>query len=101
MKPVPNQVRPDVSERFKITKERLKRDGVVFDANYVGMESREYTDYASQHKHGSHKRTLADIATAPVVEHTTEKVSEHNDGVVINGISMSAEQAIAYRNGQF
>lgn len=99
MKHYPNQVRPDVSERFKITKERLKRDGVVFDTNYVGMESRDYTDYASQNKHGSHKRTLADIATAPVVEHTTERVSEQNDGVIINGVSLSAEQAIAYRNG--
>lgn len=99
MKHYSNQVRPDVAERFLITKERLKRDGVVFDKNYVGMESRDYTDYESRNKHGSHKRTLADIATAPVVEHKTEKVSEHTDGIIINGVSLSAEQAIAYRNG--
>lgn len=101
MRHYPQRLRSDVSERFKITKERLKRDDVVLDKNYVGMESRQYTNYASQNKHGSHKRTLADIATAPVVEHKTEKVSEHNDGIIINGVSLSAEQAIAYRNGQF
>ncbi len=93
-----DKLAPGVAARFKLTKERLRRDGVVFDSRYIGMEQRQYDTYEDQHKHGVHKRSLGGF-DQPVHSHKTERASEHTDGIVIDGVSMSAEQAIEYRKG--
>ena len=94
----PTPVKPEVAEQLKLKKGTLKSSVMLNE--HVGLEARSYNTYDDQHKHGSHKHSYAAF-DKPIVHHITEKVNEvTEDRIVINGIHMSSEQAIKWKNGK-
>ena len=98
IKPTPTPVKPEVSAQLKLKKGFVKPSSVLDE--HVGLEGRSYNTYDDQHKHGSHKHSYAAF-DKPIVHHTTEKINEvTEDRIVIDGVHMTAEQAIKWKQGK-
>ena len=92
------RVRADVFSSLKFTKGYKAPS--VNPEEYQGLEAFDPTSHSARHKHGNHKRVLQSIA-APVVNVTTQKVSEYIQSPIVSGVQLSPQQLIDFHNGDF
>lgn len=92
-------IRSDVAQSLKVSKDRPKVPSVNSE-DYKGLAAFDASLYENQHKHGNHKQRLHSI-DAPVVNVTTEKVSEYQQAPVVSGVALSPEQLAAYNNSEY
>ena len=98
-RPRPTPIRSDVAQSLKVSKDRPKVPSVNSE-DYQGLEAFDPTSHAARHKHGNHKQVLQSL-DKPVVNVTTEKVSEHVQAPIVPGVQLSPEQLINYNNSQY
>lgn len=94
----PTPLLQSAADAIKISKDRPKAPSVNSE-DYKGLAAFDASLYENQHKHGSHKQVLQSL-DKPVVNVTTEKVSEYNQAPIVSGISLSPEQLINYQRGE-
>lgn len=97
-RPRPTPIRSDVANSLKLSKDYKAPS--VNSEDYQGLEAFDPASHSARHKHGSHKQVLQSL-DKPVVNVTTEKISEYNQAPIVSGIALSPEQLINYHNGDF
>ena len=92
------RVRADVFSSLKFTKGYKAPS--VNPEEYQGLEAFDPTSHSARHKHGNHKRVLQSL-DKPVVEVTTQKVSEYIQSPIVSGVQLSPEQLIKLHNSEY
>ena len=92
------KVRSDVANELRVTKG--EKAPTINEQDVKGLAAYDASLYENQHRHSGFKQVLSSI-DKPVVEVTTQKISEHKPYAIVEGVQLSAEQLAAYNNSDF
>jgi hypothetical protein len=93
----PTPLLRSVADSLKVTKGQ--KAPKISEHDVQGLAAFDSSLYENQHKHGSHKQVLQSL-DRPVVEVTTQKISEHKPHAIVDGVQLSPEQLINYQRGE-
>ena len=92
------RVRADVASSLKFQKNY--KSPVESPEEYKSLESFDSTAHSARHKHGSQKQRFEGF-DKPIVNVTTESISEHKPFAVVDGVQLSPSQLANFNNSQY
>jgi len=93
----PNPILQTAADSLKVSKGQ--KAPTISEHDVQGLAAFDASLYENQHKHSGFKQRLQSL-DKPVVEVTTQKISEHKPHAIVDGVQLSPEQLINYQRGE-
>ena len=92
------KIRSDVASALRVTKG--EKAPTIKEEDVKGLDAFDASLYENQHKHSGFKQRFEGF-DKPIVNVTTESISEHVPYAIVQGVELSPEQLCNFNNSQY
>ena len=92
------KIRSDVASALRVTKG--EKAPTIKEEDVKGLDAFDASLYENQHKHSGFKQRFEGF-DKPIINVTTESISEHKPYAIVQGVELSPAQLAAYHNSEF